>query len=154
MSRPSPEPAHGPPLPAHLQPRLVALVALGGAAGSLARYGVGEAVGERGGIPLGTLGVNVVGAFLLGLLVEGLARRGPDRGRRRAARLLLGTGFLGGFTTYSAFALESERLASGGEPAIALAYVLATLGLGYVASIGGVLVARRLRIRRRTGGAR
>lgn len=153
MSRPPSEPAHRPPPPAHLQPRLVALVALGGALGSLARYGVGETVGERGGIPLGTLGVNVVGAFLLGLLVEGLARSGPDRGRRRATRLLLGTGFLGGFTTYSAFALEAEQLASGGDAATALAYVLATLGLGYCASIGGVLVGRRLRIRRRAGGA-
>ena len=73
------------------------VVALGGAVGTLARYGLSHAVPDTGGVPVATLVENVVGAFLLGLLLEALARSGPDVGRRRLARLGLGTGLLGAF---------------------------------------------------------
>lgn len=135
----------GPPSPAHLRPALVLLVAVGGAAGSAARHGVQVAVGTIDRLPLGTLAVNVVGAFCLGLLLEWLARPGTEPRRHRNLRLLLGTGFLGGFTTYSAFALETERLVGGDEPALALSYVLATVAGGFATSVLGVATGRSLR---------
>ncbi len=143
----APAVAEGPPRPAHRRPGLVALVALGGAAGSAARHGVQVGVGTVEELPLGTLVVNLLGAFVLGLLLEWLARPGAEQTRRRDLRLLLGTGFLGGFTTYSAFALESERLASGGEPALAITYLLATVAGGFALSVLGVATGRSWRRR-------
>ena len=70
----------------------MSLVFLGGATGTLARWAVGLAVPHLDRVPLGTFVVNVVGAFVLGALTAGLARRGPDQGRRRALRLTVGTG--------------------------------------------------------------
>jgi CrcB protein len=119
------------------------LVAAGGAAGSIARYGVERLLGTSDGLPVGTLTVNLTGAFLLGVLIEVLALRGSDAGHRRAARLLLGTGFLGGFTTYSALAVEADGLLRDGRAGLALAYVLATVVVGLLASLAGVLAARK-----------
>lgn len=126
----------------HLTPRFIALVAVGGAVGSLARFGVGELLGTASGFPIGTLTVNLVGAFALGVLLEWLAVRGSDAGHRRAARLLLGTGFLGGFTTYSALAVETDALLRDGRLGLALTYALVTVMVGLVASVAGVLSAR------------
>lgn len=140
-----PRTAGASPRPAHLRPSLVALVALGGAGGSAARHGVQVALGSVDRLPVGTLTANVVGAFALGLLLELLTRPGADPSRRRDLRLLLGTGFLGGFTTYSAFALETERLVAAGEPALALSYALATVAGGFAASVLGVAAGRRSR---------
>ena len=130
------------PVGVHVTPAFIALVALGGAAGSLARHGVERLFGTADGLPVGTLTVNLVGAFALGVLLEGLTRRGPDVGRRRAVRLLVGTGFLGGFTTYSALALETDGLLRDGRIALALAYVLTTVVVGLLASLTGMLCAR------------
>lgn len=132
----------------------LALVFIGGAAGSLARFGLAVALGagaEADGWPLGTLAANLTGAFLLGLLVESLGRIGPDAGRLRSARLLLGTGVLGGFTTYSMFATEVAQLLLALRPLEGLAYALVTLVVGGAASWAGVLAARGLA--RRRGGA-
>lgn len=128
--------------PPHLQGRLLGLVFLGGAAGTLARWAVGLAVPHAAGLPLGTVAVNVVGAFLLGALLEHLAGRGPDVSRRRALRVTLGTGFCGGFTTYSAFANDSDALLQAGLVGHALAYALGTVLLGLVAATLGIAVAR------------
>ena len=135
------DPAGG-PRPVHLTPFFIGLVAIGGAGGSLARYGVERLLGTSDGLPVGTLAVNLVGAFALGALLEWLAIRGSDVAHRRAARLLLGTGFLGGFTTYSALAVESDGLLREGRAGLALVYVLATVVVGLVASLAGVLGAR------------
>lgn len=162
-----PEPAPATPsgdggsrgVPAHLRPGLIGLVALGGAAGSAARYGTElllPAPGATGGWPLATLTVNLLGAFALGFGLEALARLGRETPRRRNVRLVGGTGFLGGFTTYSALALETERLLSGGQPGVALAYVLVTLVVGALACLAGVLLgerAGRARVRRSRGAA-
>ena len=100
----------------------VLLVALGGALGSVARYGVGFAAARWLGLgfPWGTLTVNIVGGFAMGLLA---ARIGSEQ---ENLRLLLGVGVLGGFTTFSAFSLETVRLMEQG-PAPAMLYVLASL---------------------------
>ncbi len=137
------EDSEGAPVVVHLTPVFIALVALGGAAGSLARHGVELLLGTSDGLPVGTLAVNLVGAFALGALLEGLATRGSGVGHRRAARLLIGTGFLGGFTTYSALAVEADGLLRDGRVALTLVYVLTTVVVGLLAALAGVLCARR-----------
>jgi len=127
----------------HAMPALVALVAVGGACGSIARYGVSHALPAQDGLPVGTLVENVVGAFLLGFLLEALLRAGTEDDRRRALRLGLGTGFLGGFTTYSALALEIHGLWGDGRIGLALAYGLGSVVLGTAAATGGILLGAR-----------
>lgn len=115
--------------------------------GTLARYGLSEVLPTPAGLPVGTFLINIAGAFALGLFLEALARRGPDAGRRRALRLLLGTGFLGGFTTYSALAVDSALLLGGGRAAVGLGYlavsVLVGLGATALGILAGGLVRRR-----------
>ena len=134
--------------PAHLQLHLLGLVFLGGSAGTLARWAVGLLVPHVARLPLGTFAVNVVGAFVLGALLEHLARRGPDEGSRRAVRLVFGTGFCGGFTTYSALANDAGTLLRAGLVGHAVAYALGTVGFGLAASALGVQVARTRSARR------
>lgn len=121
--------------------RQLSLVAGGGFAGTLARYATGRVLDDSAGWPLATLVVNVVGAFVLGLLIEQLAVRGPDSKRGREVRLLLGTGFLGSFTTYSSFAVDAERLLADGAGATAIGYVAATLAIGLSSCVAGVVAA-------------
>ena len=116
--------------PHHTDPVLVASVATGGAIGSLARYGLSHTLPVRGGWPLATLTENLVGALLLGLLLQWLLHRGHETHRRRWVRLTFGTGVLGGFTTYSAFALELHGLLAGGRWGVAAGYALVTLATG------------------------
>jgi CrcB protein len=130
--------------PPHRDLRLLALVAAGGAVGSCLRYAVGLALPHpTDGWPWPTFTVNVVGAFLLGWLLEALARRGPESRRLRAVRLFAGTGVLGGFTTYSALGLELTRLAQDGVWGTAVTYAAATLVLGATAALLGVLLGSR-----------
>ncbi|MDM7854117.1 FluC/FEX family fluoride channel [Cellulomonas alba] len=137
----------------HLDPLLVGVVAIGGALGTLARYGVIHALHPApDGLPVATLTENLVGAFLLGLLLEALLRAGAEDRRRRVLRLGLGTGVLGGFTTYSSLALEVHTLASDGRPGLAAAYGLGSMVLGLVTCVLGVLVAAWFD--RRRAGAR
>lgn len=134
------------PRPApHRDLRLLGLVALGGAVGSVLRYAVALTLPPTTtGWPLGTLVVNVVGAFALGFLLEALARRGPETRRQQRLRLTVGTGVLGGFTTWSSFALEAERLLSDGAALVAVGYVAATLVAGTLAAVAGVLLGQRV----------
>jgi fluoride exporter len=96
------------------------------------------------GIPIATLGINVVGAFLLGVLLEFLGDHSPDTGWSRRVRLGLGTGGLGGFTTYSALATDTVVLAAA-YPGRAIGYALSTVIVGGAASIAGIWLARRHR---------
>ncbi|MGP7959486.1 fluoride efflux transporter FluC [Sanguibacter sp. A247] len=126
-------------------PRLLLVVALGGSVGTALRYGLGRLVPHGDGVPWATLTENVVGAFCLGLLLEALVRAGREDARRRLLRLGLGTGLLGGFTTFSALALETRTLLADGQAALGLGYALASCLLGVVAAVAGVALAARLR---------
>lgn len=127
----------------HLDPRALALVALGGALGTALRVAVSLVVPRVGAVDLPTVLVDVVGAFLLGLLLGRLARSGPDEGRRRDLRLGLGTGVLGGFTTWSALATGTVTTAGSGHLAIAVAEGLGSVLLGVLAAGVGLVVAGR-----------
>lgn len=118
----------------------VLMVGLGGVVGSLARAGLAAAVPVSGrGWPSATLTVNVVGSFVLGALLTALHERLP---MNRWARPLLGTGFCGGFTTFSTFAVEFTTRAGSGRAALAATYVALSVLGSLVAAAGGVLVAR------------
>jgi CrcB protein len=115
------------------------LAALGGAVGALARWGTAEALPSAGGWPWATLLVNLTGCFLLGGLLAVLAARSPEPSW---ARPFLGVGVLGGYTTYSAFAVEVVELVDAGSPALAAGYVLVSV-LGGVAAVAlGALALR------------
>ena len=117
------------------------LVCLGGAVGTGARYLVGghaeRLLGK--GFPYGTLSVNLVGSFLIVLIMHlGLTRSAisPD------ARVILTTGVMGGFTTYSSFNFETLQFLRDGRPALALLNVGVTL-LGCLAAVGFALLLTR-----------
>ena len=124
-------------------PRHAMLVFSGGAAGSLTRYVITAATPGAWGQPAATFVINVVGAFALGWLLEALLRRPGDPERQTRSRLLLGTGFLGGFTTYSALAVDSVLFGQQGLLAAAFAYPIATLVLGAGATVLGRRIGSR-----------
>lgn len=117
------------------------LVALGGAAGSMLRYatGLGATRLFGPGFPWGTLIVNVVGSFVIGVFVETIARR---FGASEPVRLLLVTGFLGGFTTFSSFSFDAAALLERGQGGLALAYVAGSVLLSLGAVFAGLLLTR------------
>jgi CrcB protein len=119
-------------------------VVAGGSLGTLARYGLEQLLPAPGGLPLATFVINVSGAFALGWLLEHLAAAGPDAGTRRGVRLAAGTGFLGGFTTYSALAVEAVLLLDAGRTTAALLYLAGTLLLGLTAALCGMAAAVRV----------
>ncbi|MEP7764832.1 CrcB family protein [Sanguibacter sp. 25GB23B1] len=127
--------------PVHLDPVLVLIVAAGGTLGTAARYLLTTAVHPQAGWPVATLVENVVGAFVLGALLETLVRRGDETPGVRRVRLGAGTGFLGGFTTFSSLAIETERLLVDGAVGTAVGYVSVSLVLGFLACLAGVVLA-------------
>lgn len=127
------------PMRHHVRPRLLTLVFLGGALGTAARAAIEAAVPAAPGTwPWATFLINLAGAFLLGFILETLDRREARLGTGPAPRLLLGTGLLGGFTTYSAFAVETLRL----PPAPAILYAVLTATMGLAAAGVGFRLAR------------
>lgn len=110
--------------------RRVLLVALGGTLGTAARLGLGLLVPDQGGFPLAVLLANVLGALLIGVV----AARLPASAE---LRLLLGTGVLGGFTTYSAFMTGTLALWET-APLVAAGYAAGSLLLGLAAAVAGL----------------
>lgn len=121
----------------------VLLVALGGALGSVARYGVSVAALRVFGLgfPWGTLIVNVVGGLVMGLLAAILALKAEASPE---TKLFLMTGVLGGFTTFSAFSLDAVALYERGEAGLAAAYVVASVVLSIAALAAGLALGRAL----------
>lgn len=129
----------------HLRPLAIGLVVLGGMVGVGAREGLALAfpVHELTGVHWVIAIINIGGAFLLGFLLEALARWGSDTGRRQLFRLFAGTGVLGGFTTYSALATDTASLTGDGFVGSAVAYAVTSLILGVLAAgVGTILGAR------------
>lgn len=115
------------------------LVGLGGAVGSMARYGVGRMVPITG-FPFATLIVNIVGSFLMGVLIAILSRITVEWSHE--ARLLLAVGVLGGFTTFSAFSLDAMTLIERGQWGLAIGYILASVLVSIGALAIGLWIAR------------
>jgi len=116
--------------------------ALGGAVGALARWGVAEGLPhEPGGWAWATLLVNLTGCLVLGALLGLVFARFPDHPWLRP---FLGTGVLGGYTTYSTFAVDVVQQAQAGAWATAVGYVLASVLGGIAAAALGVVAGRAL----------
>jgi CrcB protein len=120
--------------------RTTLAIALGGAVGTVARYGLGSSLQRLStAFPYGTLLINVSGSFLLGFLVRYLLSTATSPELRAA----LTVGFCGGFTTFSTFSLETARLLEGGSWTRAGGYVAASVGVSLLATFVGFAVAVR-----------
>lgn len=135
-----------PTRPLHLRPSALAWVFAGGVVGTGLRYWIEQALPHDGAAwPWGTFLINLGGAFILGVLLEGLARLGDDSGWRQRARLCAGTGGCGAFTTYSTLALESVLLGRNGFVGTAVGYGVASVVCGVVAAWSGIVLAAAVR---------
>ncbi|HEX5969603.1 MAG TPA: fluoride efflux transporter CrcB [Intrasporangium sp.] len=128
---------------------VLGVIAAGGALGAVARYAAGELWPHASdGVPWATLGVNAIGSFLLGLLMFYVTDVWPPR---RYVRPFLGVGVLGGFTTFSTYALETRALLAHGRVVSALGYLVGTLVLALGAVVAGALVGRAMARTERSG---
>lgn len=120
----------------------VLLVALGGGLGAAGRYGVSLAMPARAGEwPWGTFTINVAGSLLIGVLAGWLSSRGASG---EPWRLFLGVGVLGGFTTFSAYSLETMRMIERSDWVGASTYSLGSVAAGLAAVVLGQLISKRV----------
>lgn len=121
--------------------RTLLFIGIGGAAGSVLRYLVSFYLQKSAtpGFPYGTLLVNLAGCLLIGIIF-GLSER--FQWFTEEWRIFLAVGFCGGFTTFSAFALENVKLLQGGQYLSFLLYTLLSVGLGLVAVVAGNVLAK------------
>lgn len=119
---------------------ILGAIFVGGGTGAACRYGVGRLVNSRygGEFPLGTFLINVTGCLTLGLLASLLARASQEAALPTA---LLGTGFLGGYTTFSTYALEGVLLYRDARSRMALVNVLGSVSAGLLAAAAGAGLA-------------
>lgn len=113
------------------------LVGIGGLAGVMARYGITRLTMHSDALIWSTVGINVVGSFLLGLLVA-------ESWFSRDVREAIGIGFLGGFTTFSTFSAQIVLEVDGGRPGTAIAYLLLSVVGGIAAAAAGYALGRTL----------
>lgn len=119
---------------------LLAVIAVGGSVGSLARWGLAEAIPHEGrGFPVATFVTNVSGALLMGLLMAFVL--GPWS-HTRHVRPFLGVGVLGGYTTFSTYELDAHGLLDAGAPGLAFGYLAASLVAGLAAIVLGLVAGR------------
>jgi CrcB protein len=117
------------------------LIGIGGFAGAIARYLVGGFVLERvgGSFPWGTFAVNIIGSFILGLLFALTTERAILPAEIRGPIFI---GFLGAFTTFSTYMLESWRLVEDGAIVLAVANIAGSIAVGLVAVVAGLAIGR------------
>ena len=119
---------------------MLGAIAVGGALGTAARYGVAQLVHVApGGFPWATFWTNVSGSFALGLVLALVLERYPPS---RYVRAFVATGFLGAYTTYSTFSVEAVLLARDNHAALALVYAGVSLLAGFLAAWAGIWSAR------------
>ena len=122
--------------PPRIHTKVVAVVAAGGALGALARWAVAEALPhDAAEFPWSTLLTNITGCFLIGVLMVLVVERLPEH---MLVRPFVGTGILGGFTTFSTYALDARGLLAADRPVLAAAYVGGTLCAGLLAVVAGL----------------
>jgi CrcB protein len=122
--------------PPRIKASVVGAVAVGGALGAAARWAVAEALPhEDGQLPWATLLTNIVGCVLIGVLMVLVVERWPGR---PLVRPFVGTGILGGFTTFSTYAVDTRTLVATGHAAEAITYLLGTLVAGLLAVVLGL----------------
>jgi CrcB protein len=121
----------------------VLLVFLGGGVGSVVRHGFNIGIGRLwpNDFPAATFVINVLGSFIMGVIVAWLAFRASG-GWSQHARLLLTTGFLGGFTTFSTFSLDAATLIERDAYFTAAGYIIGSVGLGLVGLFVGLWLVR------------
>jgi CrcB protein len=123
---------------AHLE--ILLAIALGGAAGTPARYAIGRIIPTHpGDMPWATFLINVTGSFVLGILLTLIIERWPPT---RYVRPFAAIGFLGAYTTFSTYMVETDLLIKNGDVGIAIAYVTGTLLIGLVAVYLGIVSVR------------
>ncbi|MGI9120506.1 MAG: fluoride efflux transporter CrcB [Acidimicrobiales bacterium] len=133
-------PRHGERARGRAEPTVLGAIALGGALGASARYGVAQLIHvSPDGFPWATFWTNISGSFALGLILALVLERFPPS---RYLRPFVATGFLGAYTTYSTFAVETILLVMDGRPGLALAYAAASLVGGFAAAWAGIWAAR------------
>ncbi len=121
---------------------VLGVIALGGGLGSLARYGLATALpAQPGHFPWATFGTNVGGCFLIGVLMVIVTEVWAAH---RLVRPFLGVGFLGGFTTFSTYAVEIHGLLRPGTVGVAFAYLAGTLAAAVLAVLAGVRLTRKV----------
>ena len=117
------------------------LIFVGGGIGSMLRHAVNQTTAAALGVnfPYGTLLVNIIGSFIIGLLAGWFALRG---GSSQSLRLFLTTGIVGGFTTFSAFTLDTALLWERGQLGVAALYALGTITAGMISLCAGLAIVR------------
>jgi CrcB protein len=118
----------------------VGAVAVGGAIGAVSRYAVSLALPtSAGAFPWATFIVNLSGSAVLGFVLAVLVERFPGR---RVTRAFLGTGIIGGYTTFSTYAVESVQLWRAGHAGLGVTYAVASVAAGALVCLGGIVVGR------------
>ncbi|PWC04159.1 hypothetical protein DCE94_08325 [Agromyces badenianii] len=125
--------------PPHLRWAPIGLVVVGGALGTASRAGLSLVIPNLADVPLSIAIINVVGAFVLGYLSSSVTFLGADSSTAKNLKLLLGTGFCGGFTTYSSLAIDTAVLIMRGSVGVSLLYSLGTVTVGGLATWLGLV---------------
>ncbi|KAB8195279.1 fluoride efflux transporter CrcB [Nonomuraea phyllanthi] len=142
---------HVPAQRAELHWPVLGAISAGGALGALARFGLQSALpAGPADFPWATFMINVSGCLLIGALMVVITEVRPAH---RLVRPFLGVGVLGGYTTFSTYAVDVQRAVAAGAPLTGLVYLVATLAAALVAVTAGMWLARRL-TRKRPVGAR
>ncbi|WP_407444039.1 fluoride efflux transporter FluC [Rhodococcus sp. (in: high G+C Gram-positive bacteria)] len=133
--------------PAYLQWASIGLVLVGGLFGAGSREGLSLVIPKLGEVPIAIAIINVVGAFLLGYLYEAVTRIDSAKPTGTNLKLLLGTGYCGGFTTYSSLATDTAVLFRDGYIWQGVVYAFGTLIVGACATWAGIAVASSVNAR-------